>query len=115
MIPAADVTAPTSAGGALHAAGGSGATDAEGNPADLLTAALNGEVTAEELEAVDQALDSMMLGEAAAVSKLVKGKPLLSVEEAGSKLSPEIIKALAEKFKGSLTQVRHMDEQDKMF
>jgi hypothetical protein len=85
------------------------------NPADLLTAALDGEVTDEELEAVDDALDSMMLNEAASTAGLAKGKPLLTVEEAQAKLSPEILKVLAEKFKGSLTQVRHKDERDQIF
>jgi hypothetical protein len=85
------------------------------NPADFLTAALDGEVTDEELEAVDDALDSMMLNEAASTAGLAKGKPLLTVEEAQAKLSPEILKVLAEKFKGSLTQVRHKDERDQIF
>ncbi len=116
MIPAAD-------GGAAERAIDSSveSVSSEGNanapienPADYLTAVLNGEVTEEELEAVDQALDSMMLGEAA-VSQMTKGKPLLTVEEAEAKLSPGILEALAVKFKGSLTQVRHQDEQDKMF
>lgn len=84
------------------------------NSADYLTAALDGEISDEELEAVDDALDSMMLNEDAPAS-LSKGKPLLTVEEAQAKLSPEILKVLAEKFKGSLTQVRHKDERDQIF
>jgi len=84
------------------------------NPSDLLTAALDGEITDEELEAVDHALDSMMLGEPSSPA-LGNGKPLLTVEEAVAKLSPDILKVLAEKFKGSLTQVRHKDAQDQMF
>lgn len=84
------------------------------NPAEFLKAALDGEITDEELEAVDHALDSMMLGEASAPA-LGKGKPLLTVEAAQAKLSPDILKVLAEKFKGSLTQVRHKDERDQIF
>ncbi|MGZ0656541.1 hypothetical protein ACWPKO_07185 [Coraliomargarita sp. W4R53] len=116
MIPAADASAATPA---LEAASENVGSESPANapienPGEYLTAVLNGEVTDEELEAVDNALDSMMLGEAA-VSQMTKGKPLLSVDEAGAKLSPEILDALAKKFKGSLTQVRHMDELDKMF
>lgn len=79
-----------------------------------MTAALNGEITPEELAAVDQSLDSMMASEAA-VKNIVNNEPLLSVEEAAAKLSPGILEILAEKFKGSLTQVRHKDAQDKIF
>ncbi len=84
------------------------------NPADFLTAAWESdEVTDAELEAVDASLDAMMLGESA--TNFSKGKALLSVEQAQAKLSPEILKVLAEKFKGSLTQVRHPDERDQIF
>ncbi|WPJ98044.1 hypothetical protein SH580_10055 [Coraliomargarita algicola] len=118
MIPAADgggaIVDESPHGNPMEAATAVSAHESVENPGDLLTAALNGEISDEELEAVDKALDSMMLGEAA-VSKLSKGKPLLTVEEAEAKLSPGILEALATKFKGSLTQVRHIDEQDKMF
>ncbi|MDQ8193345.1 hypothetical protein QEH59_02845 [Coraliomargarita sp. SDUM461004] len=119
MIPAADgggvvIADEPSLGNSVAGATGVSADEPVENPGDLLTAALNGEISDEELEAVDQALDSMMLGEAA-VSKLAKGKPLLTVEEAQAKLSPGILEVLATKFKGSLTQVRHIDEQDKIF
>ena len=84
------------------------------NPADLLTAALESDaVTDEELEAVDASLDAMMLGES--MASFGKGKPLLSLEQAQAKLSPEILKVLTEKFKGSLTQMRHPDERDQIF
>lgn len=60
----------------------------------------------------------MMLGEdlpSTGMGGMGKGKDLLSVEDAQAKLSPEILKALAEKFKGSLTQTRHLDERDQIF
>ena len=85
------------------------ASEAEANLADLDT----DEVTVAELDAVDASLDAMMLGESA--TSFGKGKVLLSVEQAQAKLSPEILKVLAEKFKGSLTQVRHPDERDQIF
>lgn len=55
----------------------------------------------------------MMLQESG--SALIKNKPLLSVEEAGAKLNEDILSVLAEKFKGSLVKVRHIDERDQMF
>jgi hypothetical protein len=89
-------------------------SEAAANPVDLLTAAMDTEeVTEAELEVVDASLDAMMLGESAA--SFSKGKPLLSVEQAQAQLSPEILKVLAEKFKGSLTQMRHPDERDQIF
>lgn len=96
-----------------HAKGITHAPPSE-NASELLAAALDGQITDEELDAVDDALDSMMLGEASAKS-LGKSKPLISVEDAQEKLSPEILKVLADKFKGSPTQVRHKDERDQIF
>ncbi len=72
-------------------------------------------MTDSELEAVDHALDSMMLNGGMSKVGLGSGKPLLSVEDAQAKLDPGTLKALAEKFKGSLTQMRHLDEKDQMF
>lgn len=73
------------------------------------------EVTDSELEAVDHALDSMMLGEDLPSTGMGKAKDLIRVEDAQAKLSPEILKVLAEKFKGKLTQMRHLDERDQIF
>lgn len=88
--------------------------EAAENPADLLVAALESpEVTDAELEAVDASLDAMMLQEAG--PGLNSGKPLLTIEEAQAKLSPEILEVLSKKFKGSLTQTRHLDERDQIF
>lgn len=81
---------------------------------DLSTVALDGELADEESAGVDNALDPMMLGESSAPD-LANDKPLMSVEDAQAKLSPNILKVLAEKFKGSLTQVRHRDERDQIF
>lgn len=84
------------------------------NPADLLTAAMESpEVTDAELQAVDASLDAMMLEEGAATMQ--SGKPLLTIEEAKAKIKPEILEALSKKFKGSLTQTRHLDERDQIF
>jgi hypothetical protein len=88
--------------------------EAAENPADLLVAALESpEVTDEELEAVDASLDVMMLQETG--PGLNSGKPLLTIEEAQAKLSPEILEVLSKKFKGSLTQTRHLDARDQIF
>ena len=46
---------------------------------------------------------------------LVITKPLISVQEALAKLSPNILEVLSKKFKGSLTEVRHKDERDQIF
>ncbi len=73
----------------------------------------SGEVTAEELEAVDASLDAMMLEESG--TALNTGNTLLSIDEAREKISPEILEVLNKKFKGSLTQTRHLDERDQIF
>lgn len=41
--------------------------------------------------------------------------PLISMEEAAKRLGPKVLAALDVKFKGSLTQVRHTDENDMLF
>ena len=56
----------------------------------------------------------MILGESSATD-LAIAKPLISVEDARAKLSPNILEVLSGKFKGSLTEVRHKDEQDQIF
>lgn len=70
-------------------------------------------VTAEELEAVDASLDAMMLEESGTTLNAVTA--LLSIEEAREKIGPEILEVLNNKFKGSLTQTRHLDERDQIF
>ncbi len=58
-------------------------------------------------------------GEAAAsapVAAAVTAKtPLISVDEARNKIGSEVLSVLDEKFKGSLTEVRHPDERDHFF
>ena len=75
---------------------------------------MDGAITDREFDTVDKALDPMVLGEGSATD-LAIAKPLISVEDAQAKLSPNILKVLSEKFKGSLTQVRHKDERDQIF
>ena len=75
---------------------------------------MDGGITDREFDTVDKALDPMVLGEGSATD-LAIAKPLISVEDAQAKLSPNILKVLSEKFKGSLTQVRHKDERDQIF
>jgi hypothetical protein len=41
--------------------------------------------------------------------------PLISMEQATKRLGPKVLAALDLKFKGSLTQVRHPDENDMFF
>lgn len=84
------------------------------NPADLLVDALESpDVTDEELDAVDASLDAMVLQESG--PGMNSSKSLLSIEEAQAKLSPEILEVLSKKFKGSLTETRHLDERDQIF
>jgi hypothetical protein len=91
-------------------------TASEDDPSRLLAEALNAdEVTDSEIDAVDHALDDMMLEEALPNAGKVQSKSLMTVEDAQAKLSPEILKALAEKFKGSLTGTRQVDERDQIF
>lgn len=88
------------------------------NPADRLAAALDGDddVNDSELEAVDHALASITLHEdLPGAGSMGKGRALMSLDEARAKLSPDILKALADQFKGSLTQMRHLDERDQIF
>ena len=74
---------------------------------------MDGGITDREFDTVDKALDPMVLGEGSATD-LAIAKPLISVEDAQAKLSPNILEVLSEKFKGSLTQVRHKDERDQI-
>ena len=80
----------------------------------LSTSALDSELTDKESVLLDHALDSMILNESP-TTDLVITKPLISAQEAQAKLSPNILKVLSEKFKGSLTEVRHKDERDQIF
>lgn len=82
-------------------------------PSEFLAAALDGQISDAELEGSDPTLDAMGLVDA--LPTRGQGEPLIPVEEAQAKLPPEVLKALEEKFKGSLTQVRHRDERDQMF
>jgi len=75
---------------------------------------LDCELTDKESILVDHALDPMALNESS-TADLVITKPLISVQEALAKLSPNILEVLSEKFKGSLTEVRHKDERDQIF
>jgi hypothetical protein len=114
VIPAADGgVAPSAVESSVDHVNTSAVDAPVENPGDYLTAVLNGEISTEELEVVDDELDSM-IGDAA-LNNIANQEPLMSVKEAASKLSPGILEILAEKFKGSLTQVRHKDAQDKIF
>ncbi len=80
------------------------------HPADVLAAPLESdEVTDSELEAVDNALEHMILGEALPEIKIVKSKALISLDQAHAKLSPEILSALVDMVIGRWTQVCHLD------
>ena len=75
---------------------------------------MDSELTDKESILVDHALDPMALNESS-TADLVITKPLISVQEALAKLSPNILEVLSKKFKGSLTEVRHKDERDQIF
>ena len=81
---------------------------------ELSTSALDCELTDKESILVDHTLDPMALNESYTTDSVIT-KPLISVQEAQAKLSPNILKVLSEKFKGSLTEVRHKDERDQIF
>ena len=59
-------------------------------------------------------LDPMSLSESSTTGVVIT-KPLISVQEAQAKLSPDILEVLFEKFKGSITEVRYKDERDQIF
>ena len=81
---------------------------------ELSTSVLDSELNDKEFALVDHALDPTKLNESSATD-LVITKPLITLEDAQAKLSPNVLKVLSEKFKGSLTEVRHMDERDQIF
>ena len=81
---------------------------------ELPTSVLDSELTDKESALVDHALDSTTLSGSSATD-IVINKPLISLEDAHAMLSPNILKVLSEKFKGSLTEVRHIDERDQIF
>jgi hypothetical protein len=43
------------------------------------------------------------------------GEPLITAEEATQRLGPKVMAALADKFNGSLTDIRYPDENDMLF
>ena len=43
------------------------------------------------------------------------GKPLMTQAEAAQRLGPNVLAVLEEKFNGSLTDIRHPDENDMLF
>jgi hypothetical protein len=49
------------------------------------------------------------------IPTLTSEEALISLNHAQAALTPEVLKVLDEKFKGSLTQVRHVDERDQIF
>ena len=75
---------------------------------------MDSELIDKESAAVDNTLDPMTLNESSTTDLLIT-KPLISVQEVEAKLSPNILKVLSEKFKGSLTEVRYKDERDQIF
>lgn len=46
---------------------------------------------------------------------LTSEEALISLDHAQAALTPEVLKVLEQKFKGSLTQIRHVDERDQIF
>ena len=46
---------------------------------------------------------------------LAEEEALISLENALASLTPEVLKALDEKFRGSIIQIRHVDERDQIF
>ncbi|MBL00743.1 MAG: hypothetical protein CMI34_04985 [Opitutales bacterium] len=75
---------------------------------------MDSELTDKESALVDHALDPTTLSESSATDPVIT-KPLITIEDAQAKLSPNILKVLSEEFKGSLTEVRHLDERDQIF
>lgn len=49
------------------------------------------------------------------IPTLTSEEALISLNHAQAALTPEVLKVLDEKFKGSLTQVRRVDERDQIF
>lgn len=49
------------------------------------------------------------------ISALTRAEVLISLAQAQAALTPEVLKVLEEKFKGSLSQIRHVDERDQIF
>ena len=49
------------------------------------------------------------------IPTLTSKEALISLNHAQATLTPEVLKVLEQKFKGSLTQIRHVDERDQIF
>ena len=49
------------------------------------------------------------------IPTLTSEEALISLDHAQAALTPEVLKVLDEKFNGSLTQIRHVDERDQIF
>lgn len=51
----------------------------------------------------------------AASAVIHSGEPLITVIDATERLGPKVMAALADKFNGSLTDIRYSDEDDMLF
>lgn len=70
-----------------------------------------------EAPATDDAVAALVVEEsqAAAPDFVQPDVPLMTMEEAKQRLGPKVLAALSDKFKGSLTDIRHSDENDILF
>lgn len=73
----------------------------------------------EAFATIDDDPDELAVEEAsqAVVAKVLDAKkgPLISIDEATSKIGQEILDVLDARFKGTLTEVRHPDALDRLF
>ncbi len=71
-----------------------------------------------EIEAIDASLDAMAVEEEsrAITATVAKSKaPLMDIEAARAIIGNPILDTLDAKFKGSLTEMRYPDENDRLF
>ncbi|MGJ8649701.1 MAG: hypothetical protein ACSHX4_05025 [Opitutaceae bacterium] len=77
------------------------------------------DIDLEAFATIDDDPDAMAVEEVskAVVAKVLDAKkgPLIPLEEATAKIGQEILDVLDERFKGTLTEVRHPDALDRLF
>ena len=71
---------------------------------------MDSKFTDKESVLVDHALDPITLSESSATD-LVITKPLITLDGAQAKLSPNILKVLSEKFKGSANEATSSEQE----
>ena len=85
-----------------------------GTPDDELAEIIDFSTRSEAL-VVDEEVDEYESGSVGVVELPIASDALISVEAAAAKLGSEVLATLDDKFKGKLSEDRHVDERDLIF